>query len=250
MDDDATADAVDERSGTSERVMIADIRNLRERLDGVLDRLTDADVTAPSRLPGWTRGHVLAHLAGVGSALARQLEHARAHRLVELYDGGRPGRDAAIEAGAGASAESHARAVRTAALRIEAALAGLGPTDWELPTRDRGGLVVTAVHAWWRELAVHLTDLDLGMTSEEWSPALLDHLVEHLAPSVPEGMLLVLVPGEDGASRWEIGAGDEVRVRGRASDLVAWLAGREPIGPVAAERAGAPTELPQLAPWP
>lgn len=248
-DDDATAGTAGERSLASERVLVADIVQLRERLERVLDRLTDEQVTAPSLLPGWTRGHVLAHIAGIGSALARQLERARAHRSVELYDGGRPGRAAAIEAGAGASAEAHARSVRTAALRVEAAIAGLAPTQWELPTNDRGGMVVTAVEAWWRELAVHATDLDLGVTSAAWSPELLDHLVEHLAPCVPEGTFLVLVP-DDGASRWEIGQGAEVRVHGRASDLVAWLARRGPVGAVTAQAGGAPTALPELGPWP
>jgi maleylpyruvate isomerase len=249
MDDESMAGTAGERSFATERVLAADIVRLRERLEGALDGLTAEQVVAPSRLPGWTRGHVLAHIAGVGSALARQLEYARAHRAVELYDGGRSGRAAAIESGAGVTAEEHARAVRTATLRVEAAIAALAPTDWELPTNARGGLVVSAAQAWWRELAVHATDLDLGVTSAVWSPELLDHLVGHLAPCVPAGTRLVLAP-DDGASRWEVGEGAEVRVHGAASDLVAWLASREPVGTIAARAGGVPTSLPELGPWP
>ncbi len=34
-----------------------------ERLLATAARLTDEDLRAPSLLPGWTRGHVLAHVA-------------------------------------------------------------------------------------------------------------------------------------------------------------------------------------------
>lgn len=239
-----------EQSDAAGRRVVEDVVRLRRTLEGVLARLTDAEVAAPSRLPGWTRGHVLAHLAGVGSAAARQLEHARARRLVDFYDGGRPARDAAIEAGAGASAEVHARDVLAAARRVESALAALGPEDWDAPTRYRDQPATAVAHAWWRELAIHLVDLDLGVGQDVWSPALLDHLVEFLAPRVPRGVLVALVPG-GGASRWELGDGALVRVHARqAADLVAWLAGREPSEPVTAERDGERVGLPELGPWP
>ncbi|MBB2921191.1 maleylpyruvate isomerase family mycothiol-dependent enzyme [Cellulomonas cellasea] len=239
-----------EQSDVVGRGVVADVERLRGVLEDVLARLTEADVAAPSRLPGWTRGNVLAHLAGVGSSAARQLEHARARRLVDFYDGGRPGRDAAIEAGAGAPAEVHVRDVLAAALRVESALAALGPEDWDAPTRYRDQPATAVAHAWWRELGIHLVDLDVGVGQDVWSPALLDHLVEFLAPRVPAGQLVALAPG-GGASRWELGDGGLVRVHGeRAEDLVAWLAGREPSGPVTAERDGEPVSLPELGPWP
>lgn len=239
-----------EQSDAAVREWVADAVRLRGLLEDVLGRLTDADVAGPSRLPGWTRGHVLAHLAGVGAGAARQLEHARAGRLVDFYDGGRPGRDAAIEAGAGASADVHARDVLAAALRVESALAALGPQDWAAPTRYRDEPATAVAQVWLRELAIHLVDLDVGIGTDAWSPAVLDQLVRFLAARVPAGLLLVLVPGA-GASRWELGDGEPVRVHGeRADDLVAWLAGREPSAPVTAERDGEPVSLPELGPWP
>lgn len=248
--DQVVALTVAEQSDAVGRGVLADVVRLRGSLEPVLAHLTDEDVAAPSRLPGWTRGHVLAHLAGVGAGVARQLEHARARRLVDFYDGGRPARDAAIEAGAGAAADVHARDVLATALRVESALAALGAEDWDAPTRYRDQPALAAAHAWWRELAIHLVDLDLGVGGDSWSPELLDHLVEFLAPRVPAGVLVALVPG-GGASRWEVGAGTPVRVRAeRAEDLVAWLAGREPSGEVTAERDGQAVSLPELGPWP
>src|SRR5215472_16842111 len=42
-----------------------------------LSWLTDADVREPSLLPGWTRGHVLTHLARNAEGGVRLLEWAR-----------------------------------------------------------------------------------------------------------------------------------------------------------------------------
>ena len=226
--------------------LVTAIRRAHTELGAVLGPLTDAQVTAPSRLPGWSRGHVLAHLAGLGSAVTRQVEHARRGEGVELYQGGRPARDAAIEAGAPASAAHHVRTLRQRMARIDTLLAGLTPADWELPVRFRDGVVAAMVLAWWREVEIHLTDLDLGRGSDGWSQEFCDHAIEFLAARVPAGTLLVL-ESPDGWVR-ELGAGDRRVVRGARTDLVAWLAGREPVRPVRFADDGA--GLPLLGSWP
>jgi maleylpyruvate isomerase len=234
--------------------MATDVVELRLRLEDALRALTDEQVAVPSPLPGWTRGHVLAHIAGVGSAVARQLEHARAGRLVEFYDGGMPGRDAAIEAVAGAPAADHARSVLDAALRVESAFAAMGAHQWDVVTGHRSRSALAVAHTWWRELAIHLTDLDLGVTSDVWSPVLREHLVAYLAPRVPAGTCLVLAPTDTAPTGhtqgWRVGSGAEVTVRGAGADLVAMLAGREPREPLVAESAGVVAALPELGPWP
>jgi len=229
--------------------LVTDVLALRVRLEEVLDRLTDAQVATASPLPGWTVGHVLAHVVGVGTAVARQIEHARADRLVAFYDGGMPARDAAIEASAGAPAEDHARDVRAAALRVESAFAALRDDEWGAPIQHRNGTALAVAHAWWRELGIHLTDLELGVTNVVWSSALCEHLVRYLSPRVPEGTRLELRPS-DGGEGWEIGAGSVVTVRGAVGDLAAVLAGREPVGTLVVERDGEAGSLPDLLPWP
>ncbi|MFH9060709.1 maleylpyruvate isomerase family mycothiol-dependent enzyme [Streptomyces coeruleorubidus] len=74
------------------------------RLVGPLD---DDQVRAASALPGWSRGHVLAHLADSARMFARLAEHALRGELVPAYDGGVDERNAIIEAGAGRSAAGH-----------------------------------------------------------------------------------------------------------------------------------------------
>ena len=61
-----------------------------------------ADPALPSLLPGWTRGHVLTHIARNADSFVRVLEAARRGEVVTQYEGGVDGRNADIEAGAGA----------------------------------------------------------------------------------------------------------------------------------------------------
>lgn len=221
-----------------------------ERLRQTIEGLTDEQVAGPSRLPGWTRGHVLAHLANLGAAAARQLENAfAALPPVDFYDGGRPGRDAAIEAGAGASAAEHVARVVAALDRVDGLLDLLGEEALARPTGYRDLPASAVVLMWWRETSIHLTDLDLGVEHTMWGAALREHLVGFLAPRVPAGVRLDLEPTDVDEHRC-VGDGEPVRLVGAASDLVGWLAGREPLGPVRAERDGRPVDLPQLGPWP
>ena len=48
-------------------------------------RLEPAQVTEPSRLPGWTRGHVLSHLARNADALVNLLTWARTGVETVMY---------------------------------------------------------------------------------------------------------------------------------------------------------------------
>lgn len=229
---------------------LADIRRIDARLLDAVEPLGDAEVHAPSRLPGWTRGHVLAHLAGLGAAVARQLEHALANtERVDFYDGGRTARDAAIEVGAPAGAAEHRETLRATVARVEKALAKLTPDLLDRPTGYRERPVSAVVSLWWREVEIHATDLDVGIESAGWSPALRAHLHEYLADRVPRGVQLDLAP-TDVDERRAIGEGETVTVRGTANDLVAWLTGRDPAGDVVAERDGVGVPLPELSPWP
>src|SRR4051794_5444097 len=71
-----------------------------DRLLATVDDLTEEAAHAPSALPGWTRAHVLTHLARNADGLGTLAQAARTGEAREMYAGGRAGRDAAIEAGA------------------------------------------------------------------------------------------------------------------------------------------------------
>ncbi|MEO6086835.1 MAG: maleylpyruvate isomerase family mycothiol-dependent enzyme [Umezawaea sp.] len=211
------------------------------RLPGLLHGLTDESVIADSVLPGWTRGHVLAHLAGVAAALARQVEYGLEDRKVDVYDGGRPARDAAINARAANPAADLVEAVLASAGAFDRALAKIGPDDWTRSVVYRDGTLVDVVQAYWREVEIHSTDLRLGYTPATWSPAFCDHLIEFTAPRAPEGVQVVL-RADDGQT-WTWGSGTPVEVSGARTDLAAWAAGRTPVGSLTGE-------LPELKPYP
>lgn len=69
--------------------VIQEVRSAVARLNGVLAALDQARVRAPSGLPGWSRGHVMIHLANFSQAMTRQVDESLAGRLIDMYDGGR-----------------------------------------------------------------------------------------------------------------------------------------------------------------
>lgn len=205
---------------------------------------TEADVRAPSALPDWTRGHVLAHVANFASAVCRQIEYALAGELIEVYDGGRPGRAAAIESDAARPAKELVGAVEESLTRLDDGWSRLGSSDWSRRTAYRDGTLADLLLCDWRETEIHAVDLDLGVDPSAWSREFCLHALTFLAPRTPSGVQLTLT-GSDGTSR-TFGAGEPVEVRGELTDLTAWLAGRTPIGGLTTESG----ELPELGPWP
>jgi len=193
--------------------------------------LPDGKGVGASALPGWTRGHVLAHVDGVGRALARQAEYAARGETITPYDGGRPGRDAAIEAGSRRTMTEHVAELETVRERLRSAWPEPGSPPWSAPVEYRDGVVADALLAWWREVRIHAVDARVGIGAGTWDAALLDHLREFLAVRLPD----------DAA---------DLELVGAPTDVTAWLAGRQPDGPVAARRDGVEVPLPELGPWP
>src|SRR5260370_5494576 len=81
-------------------------RQLSDQIDQATQRLLDAarvipepDLRAPSLLPGWTRAHVLAHLARGADAMRNLLIGARSGQARPAYASAEA-REAAIESGA------------------------------------------------------------------------------------------------------------------------------------------------------
>lgn len=221
-----------------------------DALAGKAAKLSDDDVRAATALPGWTRGHVLAHLANVSDAVARQVEYTLRGETIEFYDGGAGGRTQAIEMAAGHAAAEHRTKLDAALSRVLSALAGLDAEQWKLRISYRDGTVYDGALALWRELVIHLADLDVGRGPETWSKEFCLYLIDFLAARVPEGTRLVLLPL--GLPPMTVGHGENtVSVQGMLTDVAAWLAGRTPtMGSLRAEAAADSVDLPELLPWP
>ncbi|KOX27580.1 hypothetical protein ADK67_13505 [Saccharothrix sp. NRRL B-16348] len=202
-------------------------------LDAIAD-LTDDQVAAPSSLPGWTRGHVLAHLSDAARARARVIEHWSRGEQVALWEPGE--RDAIIEATASRSAAEHRAATAEQSERLDRAWAGIA--DWSAPVDPAVADPIPPVFTRWREVWIHLLDLDLGVRPGEWGADFAVHTIGVLRPRLPEGVAL---RATDVPRTW--GTGTEVV--GGVRDLAAWLAGRVPD-----ELPASAAPLPELGPWP
>lgn len=193
-------------------VELAGCVEAHRRLDLAIAGLTDGQARRPSRLPGWTVGHVLTHLARNADSVVRRLEAAERGEVIDQYPGGIDGRAAEIENGAARPAAELIADVASSSARCDAACARVVPEVWERPTRGLKGDVSPAsflAFSRWREVEVHHVDLGLGYEPADWPEA----LVERWLPDQ-----LASLPGRAGPAAllaWTLG-------RGPAPDLPDW----------------------------
>jgi maleylpyruvate isomerase len=130
-------------------------------LDAAVGR-GDVDPGTASRLPGWTIGHVLTHIARNADSFTRMIEGAAQGEVLDQYPGGGSERRAGIEAGARRPLDVLVDDVRRSAWRLEQQWAAT--PDWDRPCRPMLGgevplseLPLRRV----REVEVHHVDLAL-----------------------------------------------------------------------------------------
>lgn len=210
-------------------------------LIGEVDRATDRllrtaagfdadELAAASLLPGWTRGHVLAHLAREADNQTLLLTAARDGVEVSAYPD-RAARDAEAAAGATRPPAAHLDDLRRSADRFAAAVAAMPPQAWSATVPTHGGPRVAATVVWarLRELEVHHLDLAAGYRTDDWTEPFAHRLLHQIADDlrgrdVSPGLVLRF----DG-SRHELVIGDRSTaptVAGPPAELAAWLIGR------------------------
>jgi maleylpyruvate isomerase len=190
-------------------VEIAGTARAHAALGASIANLTHEEVLRASRLPGWSVGHVLTHVARNADSVVRRLEGAAAGRVVDQYAGGAEGRARDIEAGSGRPAVELVADVLATNRAVEAALAAFPDEAWDRLTRSVSGSEQPArdvVFSRWREVEVHHVDLGLGYTPAQWP----GELVERWLPHAKAQFL------------------DTVDQR----TLLAWLVGRAPAPPL------------------
>lgn len=137
-----------------------------------IGRMSDEEVREPSLLPGWTRGHVLTHVARNADALRNLLDWARTEVENPAYR--RPSqRDADIEAGAARSADDLYDDVAETAEAFAAEAEMLTDAAWQHEVRVLDGPMFRAALILPRrltEVELHHTDLGLGYKAADWTP--------------------------------------------------------------------------------
>jgi maleylpyruvate isomerase len=211
--------------------------------------LSDADVRGPSLCAGWTRGHVLTHLARNADSLLNLVTWARTGEENPQYVSAEA-RDAAIEAGSGRPAADLEADLEAAADRLSRAIAELPPDRWDARVRVRSGREIRASRIPWlrqREVEIHHVDLASGYTPAHWPPAFVDRLLRGEARHLSEraDYPAIVLHDLDRDRTWSIGTGGPT-VTGPATALVAWLIGRSRGDGLTVDPAG---PLPALPPW-
>ncbi len=213
-------------------LLTGDVHDATARLLRTAARFDDADLAAPSLLPGWTRGHVLAHLARNADAFVNLLTSARTGERIPQYASAEA-RDADIAAGASRPPEEHLDDLRRSADRFTEAVAAMPPQAWAATVETRRGHWPAAMLVWGRlrELEIHHVDLAAGYRPADWSAEFGHRLLHEVADTFTgrDDAPPMVLRFDD--SRHELVVGDRARapvVAGPAAELAAWLTGRSP----------------------
>ncbi len=203
--------------------------------------LDDETLRRPSLCDGWTRAHVLSHIARNADGLGNLASWAITGNPSAMYDSP-AARDADIAVGATRGAQEILSDLEDSAARFAAAAVGLAGAPEEVEVEMRGGRKVLGGQLptlRLMEVVVHHVDLDAGYTFADADAGFVERAVGNSvgrmrakadAPSVT-------LRGDEGET-WTIGGGSQV-VTGSNAALLLWLTRGNGAG--VSSNAGLPT---------
>ena len=200
------------------------------RLLGETIRVSDEDWRDPSRLPGWSRGHLATHIARQADGLGRLAEWARTGTRTDMYPSPHQ-REHEIEEGASRSGLELQVDLDTSARQLEQAFAAVEEAGaWDATVELRGGLQVPArllPLARLLEVTLHHVDLDVGYTVGDIDAPTADWLLEWCAFRLRERDEFPRLELVSPTTRISLGSSGRGRVvRGGSAELLGWLSGR------------------------
>jgi maleylpyruvate isomerase len=218
--------------------------------------LPDDALRAPSALPGWSRAHVVAHVARNAEALTRLATWARTGIETPMYPS-REARAADIESSSQAPVDVLRAELVSTAADLDTALAALDETTWQAEVRSAQGRPIPAAEIPWmrvREVWLHAVDLDAGVSLAEIAPDVVDTLLDDATGtlSAAEGCPSAVLAPTDRGRIWTLGPASAapVQVGGEAAQVLGWLVGRTGPDAVAAVAGdGTPTPVPVPPRW-
>jgi maleylpyruvate isomerase len=199
-------------------------------LRGLMMRMGEDAFAAPSALPGWSRAHVLTHVARNADAMINLLTWARTGVRTPAYSS-REQRDADIEAGARRAAVEIRADVVDSSDRLAHVVRAMPESAWSAHVQNAQGRDLIATDIPWlraREMWIHAVDLDVGASFADMPAPMVAVLLTDVARSMGEkpDCPALRLTAPDG-SVWEIGdQAAATTITGPAAGLAAWLLGR------------------------
>jgi maleylpyruvate isomerase len=155
----------------------AALRQLNDQLDLATQRLLDAarvlpepELRAPSLLPGWSRAHVLAHLARGADAMRNLLIGARAQQHRSAYASAQA-REAAIETSAAQPPRDLMTDLADSAMALRTMVRQLPDEAWSFRVQMLDSEPFPASELLTRrlgEVELHHCDLGIGYDAANW----------------------------------------------------------------------------------
>lgn len=247
-----TANAEHDDSAETATRLAAQVDAATGKLLATAGTLSDRQARAASLLPGWSRGHVLTHIARNADSLRNLLTWARTGIETPQY-ASHEARDADIQAGADRPVAELVADLRKSAAALAAMASALSGADWRAEVRGLRG----APHPAWftlerrlTEVEIHHVDLGAGYRPADWPDEFAAQRLERVAADFSEpGCQPALLRCSDSASAYRIGPPETppaVEISGPTAELLAWLIGRSTGAALTPEPAG---PLPPLPPW-
>ena len=157
----------------AQRQLNDQIDDATQRLLGAARVIAEPDLRAPSLLPGWTRAHVLAHLARSADAMRNLLIGARSGHDRPAYASGQA-READIENGARLKPKELMADLADSAMAFRTIIRQLPDDAWQFPVRILDSAVFPAAQLLTRrlvEVELHHCDLGTGYGPADWPAA-------------------------------------------------------------------------------
>ncbi len=157
----------------AQRELHDQIDDATQRLLGVARTMSDSDLRVPSLLPGWSRAHVLAHLARDADAMRDLLVGARSGQVRPAYASAEA-RQAGIDQSAAMTAKDLATDLADSAMALRTVARQLPDEAWQVRLRILDSAPFPAAQILTRrlvELELHHCDLGAGYGPADWPAA-------------------------------------------------------------------------------
>jgi maleylpyruvate isomerase len=209
-------------------VPLNDLQEAAHRLVRTVDHLPDEEYAAPSLLPGWSRAHVVAHLALNAEGLAGALTGVVRGRPIPMYASSAERDDDIAELALARPSTLRTRLLG-ATTEFAAAMAAVPEESWDVEIERSPGewrFAAGAVPGMReRELEIHHADLGVAYTRTAWQRPFRARLL--LAMSKRDRPRPFSVYAVDLDQTWHCGDGEGgPTVSGDGAELGWWLSGR------------------------